>query len=196
MSAGGAGHFYRLDTDTDTLTEDTAYGADRHQPPRTRYDCEREACLRRRGRRPGQVKVLDLYGNEITAISLDWRPGIPDGPDTIARRGSNIYVTLRFAGQVARIKAQTGAVGATSTSRRPTRPADGPSTGSRFGPEQALGGWPEELLDRGALATRGSTTPTATSSPKRYGCSSAIIACARCSGAMGATTSGPTTAGT
>lgn len=109
VSAGGAGHFYRLDTDTDTLTEDTGYGpigTNIHGLATTAN--EKYAYVAAVG--DEQVKVLDLDGNEISTISLDWRPGIADGPDTIARRGSNIYVTLRFAGQVARIKAQTGAV--------------------------------------------------------------------------------------
>lgn len=109
VSAGGAGRFYRLDTDTDTLTEDTGYG-----PIGTNIHGlaiaanEKRAYIAAVGNE--QVKVLDLHGNEMTAISLDWRQGIPDAPDSIARRGSNVYVTLRFAGQVARIKAQTGAV--------------------------------------------------------------------------------------
>ena len=108
-AAGGAGHFYRLDTDTDTLTEDTGYGpigTNIHGLAITAN--EKRAYIAAVGGE--QVKVLDLHGNEMSAISLDWRQGIPDAPDSIARRGSNIYVTLRFAGQVARIKAQTGTV--------------------------------------------------------------------------------------
>jgi hypothetical protein len=54
--------------------------------------------------------VLDLHGNEVSGFSLDWRQAIPDAPDSLALRGNSIYVTLRFAGQVARIKAQTGEV--------------------------------------------------------------------------------------
>ena len=50
------------------------------------------------------IAVLDLDGNEVRAIPLGY------APDSLARRGSNIYVTLRFAGQLARIRAQTGAV--------------------------------------------------------------------------------------
>ena len=57
-----------------------------------------------------EIKVLNLDGNKVSTIPLDWRPGISDVPDSIVRRGSNIYVTLRFAGQVARIKTQSGTV--------------------------------------------------------------------------------------
>jgi DNA-binding beta-propeller fold protein YncE len=108
-SAGGQGHFYRLDTETDTLTEDTAYG-----PIGTNLH---GLAISPNGKRAylaaignEQVKVLHLGGNGVSAISLDWRPQIPDAPDSIARKGSNIYVTLRFAGQVARINAQTASV--------------------------------------------------------------------------------------
>jgi len=57
-----------------------------------------------------EVKVLDLNGSEVKTIPVDFRPGIRDAPEDMARRGSNVYVTLRFAGQVARIKTQTGTV--------------------------------------------------------------------------------------
>jgi DNA-binding beta-propeller fold protein YncE len=109
VSAGGAGHFYRLDTDTDTLTEDTGYGpigTSVHGLAITAN--ENRAFIA--ATVDEQVRVLDLHGNEMSAISLDWRQGIRDAPDTIVRLGSNIYVTLRYAGQVARIKAQTGEV--------------------------------------------------------------------------------------
>jgi DNA-binding beta-propeller fold protein YncE len=108
-SAGGTGHFYRLDTATDTLTEDTGYGpigVNLHGLVITAN--EKHAYVAAVG--TDEVKVLNLNGNEVSTISLDWRPGISDVPDSMARRGSNIYVTLRFAGQVARIKAQTGTV--------------------------------------------------------------------------------------
>ena len=57
-----------------------------------------------------EVKVLNLNGNEVSTIPLDWRPGVPDLPDSFARKGSHLYVALRFAGQVARINTQTGEV--------------------------------------------------------------------------------------
>jgi DNA-binding beta-propeller fold protein YncE len=108
-SSGGAGHFYRLDTATDTLTEDPAYG-----PIGTNLHGLAVAANEKRAYIAAvgdeQVKVLNLEGTEVSAISLDWRLGVQDGPDSIARKGSNIYVTLRFAGQVARIRVQTGAV--------------------------------------------------------------------------------------
>lgn len=106
-SAGGSGHFYRLDTATDTLIEDTAYG-----PIGTGLHGlgvsanEKRAYMTASGE---AVKVLNLTGTDVWTILLDLRPGILDGPDSIARRGSTIYVTLRFAGQVARIKTQSGA---------------------------------------------------------------------------------------
>ena len=108
-SAGGMGHFYRLDTATDTLTEDTGYGpigVGLHGLVITAN--EEFAYMTAVG--TDEVKVLDLNGNEVSTISLDRRLGISDAPDSIARRGSNIYVTLRFAGQLARIKTQSGRV--------------------------------------------------------------------------------------
>jgi DNA-binding beta-propeller fold protein YncE len=108
-SAGGTGHFYRLDTATDTLTEDTGYGpigVSLHGLVTTAN--EKQAYMTAPG--TDEIKVLNLSANDVSTMSLDPRAGIVDGPDSMARRGSNIYVTLRFAGQVARIKAQTGAV--------------------------------------------------------------------------------------
>jgi DNA-binding beta-propeller fold protein YncE len=108
-SSGGTGHFYRLDTATDILTEDTGYGPigiNLHGLVTTAN--EKQAY--NSAVATDELKILNLNGNEVSTISLDWRTGIPDGPDSIVRRGSNIYVTLRFAGQVARIKTQTGTV--------------------------------------------------------------------------------------
>ncbi len=111
-SAGGTGHFYRLDTANDTLIEDTGYspisaiGASLHGLLTTAN--EKQAYMTVPG--TDEVKILDLTGNEVGTMTLDPRAGIADGPDSLARRGSNIYVTMRFAGKVARIKAQTGAV--------------------------------------------------------------------------------------
>lgn len=106
-SAGGMGHFYRLDTATDTLTEETGYGpigVNLHGLVITAN--EKHAYIAAVG--TDEVKVLNLNGNEVSTIPLNWRPGILDAPDSMVRRGSNIYVTLRFAGQVARIKTQSG----------------------------------------------------------------------------------------
>ena len=78
-SAGGTGHFYRLDTWSDTLTEDTSYGP-------------------------------IGFGTDVSTIMIDPRPWLADRPDTLARKGNNLYVTVRYSGQVARIKTQTGSV--------------------------------------------------------------------------------------
>jgi DNA-binding beta-propeller fold protein YncE len=108
-SSGGTGHFYRLDTWTDTLYEDTSFGPigmNLHGLVTTPN--EKYVYIAAIG--TDEVKVLDLNGSQVSTISLDVRPGIRDAPEDMARRGSNIYVTVRFAGQLARIKAQTGAV--------------------------------------------------------------------------------------
>lgn len=108
-SNGGTGHFYRLDTETDTLTEETGYGsigAGLHGFVVTANETRAYIAAVV----TDEIKVLNLNGNEVTTISVDSRPGIRDAPDSVARRGSNIYVTLRFAGQVARIKTQSGTV--------------------------------------------------------------------------------------
>jgi DNA-binding beta-propeller fold protein YncE len=109
VSAGGAGHFYRLDTDTETLTEDTEYGPIGTAIHGLAISPNEKRAYITSGP-DEQVTVLDLHGNEVSGFSLDWRQGIPDAPDSLALRGNSIYVTLRFAGQVARIKAQTGEV--------------------------------------------------------------------------------------
>jgi len=109
-SAGGAGHFYRLDTWSDTLTEDTSYGPigfDLHglvvsANEKTAYITARAVA--------DEIKVLNLNGTDVSTIVIDPRPGIADRPDSLARKGSNLYVTVRFSGQVARIKTQTGSV--------------------------------------------------------------------------------------
>lgn len=108
-SSGGTGHFYRLDTATDTLTEDTSFGPiglNLHglvTTPNEKYVYIAAIAT-------DEVKVLDLNGSVVKTIPVDFRPGIRDAPEDMARRGSNVYVTLRFAGQVARIKTQTGTV--------------------------------------------------------------------------------------
>ena len=109
ISAGGTGHFYRLDTTTDTLTEDTGYGAIAvgiHGLITSAN--EKRAYITAPASE--EVKVLNLNGNDVSTISLDWRPGVADLPDSFARKGSYLYVALRFGGQVARINTQTGEV--------------------------------------------------------------------------------------
>ncbi len=109
-SAGGTGHFYRLDTWTDTLYEDTSYGSiglDLHGLAVTAN--EKTAYITARGA-ADEIKVLNLNGTDVTTILIDPRPGMADRPDSLARKGSNLYITVRFSGQVARIKTQTGSV--------------------------------------------------------------------------------------
>jgi DNA-binding beta-propeller fold protein YncE len=109
-SAGGTGHFYRLDTWSDTLTEDTSYGPigiDLHGLAVSAN--EKTAYITARGV-ADEIKVLNLNGTEVSTILVDPRPGIADRPDSLARKGSNLYVTVRYSGQVARIKMQTGSI--------------------------------------------------------------------------------------
>lgn len=109
-SAGGTGHFYRLDTWTDTLTEDTSYGPigiDLHALVVSAN--EKTAYVTARGV-ADEIKVLNLDGNDVRTILVDPRPGIVDRPDGLARKGSNLYATVRYSGQVARITLQTGSV--------------------------------------------------------------------------------------
>lgn len=109
-SAGGTGHFYRLDTWSDTLTEDPSYGPigfDLHGLAVTAN--EKTAYITARGV-ADEIKVLNLNGTDVSTIVIDPRPGIADRPDSLARKGSNLYVTVRYSGQVARIKTQTGSV--------------------------------------------------------------------------------------
>ncbi|MEO5898152.1 MAG: hypothetical protein ABIS06_20895 [Vicinamibacterales bacterium] len=110
VSAGSGGHFYRLDTWSDTLTEDTSYGpigVDLHGLVLTAN--EKTAYITARGV-ADEIKVLNLNGTDVSTILIDPRPGIADRPDGLARKGSNLYVTVRYSGQVARIKLQTGRV--------------------------------------------------------------------------------------
>jgi DNA-binding beta-propeller fold protein YncE len=109
-SAGGTGHFYRLDTWSDTLTEDTSYGPigiDLHALVVSAN--EKTAYITARGV-ADEIKVLNLNGNDVSTILIDPRPGMADRPDGLARKGSNLYATVRYSGQVARIKLQTGSV--------------------------------------------------------------------------------------
>ena len=108
-SDGGTGHFYRLNTDTDTLTEATGYGAIGSQLHGFLITAGEKAAYIA-ARATDEVKVLNLNGTDVSTISVDSRPGVADEPHNLARRGSTLYVTLRFAGQVARINSQSGRV--------------------------------------------------------------------------------------
>jgi len=109
IANGGTGHFYRLDTTTDTLTEDTRYGAIAVGIHGLIMSAnEKRAYITAPG--SDAVKVLNLNGDDVGTIPLDWRPGVSDQPDSFARKGSQLYVALRFGGQVARINTQTGDV--------------------------------------------------------------------------------------
>ena len=109
IANGGTGHFYRLDTTTDTLIEDTGYGAIASGIHGLIVSAnEKRAYITAPGSEV--VKVLNLNGSDVSTISLDFTPGVLDAPDGFARKGSYLYVALRFAGQVARINTQTGDV--------------------------------------------------------------------------------------
>jgi DNA-binding beta-propeller fold protein YncE len=109
LAAGGQGHFCRLDTTTDTLIEDTSFGpiapgihglilsANEKRAYITAPSSE-------------LVKVLNLTSGEVGTIVLDRTPGFVDAPDSFARKGAHLYVALRFAGDLARINTQTGAI--------------------------------------------------------------------------------------
>ena len=109
-SAGGTGHFYRLDTRTDTLHEDTGYGpigVDLHGLAVATN--EKTAYITARGV-ADEIKVLNLSGTDLQTVLIDPRPGIADRPDSLAQKGSHLYATVRYSGQVARINTQTGSV--------------------------------------------------------------------------------------
>ena len=57
-----------------------------------------------------EIKVLNLNGTTVSTIFIDPRDDIADRPDGLARKGSNLYATVRYSGQVAQIKLQTGSV--------------------------------------------------------------------------------------
>lgn len=62
-------------------------------------------------RRPDRVDQLTRdEAHRRTAIYRDPRSDLADRPDSLARKGSALYATLRFSGQVARIKLQTESV--------------------------------------------------------------------------------------
>jgi DNA-binding beta-propeller fold protein YncE len=104
-SNGGGGHFYRLDTTTDVLTEDLSYtiGAvdlqDFDVSPNEKWAFAADRGFNR-------LKVLDLKGSGVEEILLEPRPGFLDKPDMVAVAGNNIYVTMRTAGVLAWVKAR------------------------------------------------------------------------------------------
>ncbi len=105
----GQGHFYRLDTMTDTLTEDTSFGAIAPGIHGLIVSAnEKRAYISA----PASelVKVLNLNSGEVGTISLDRTPGVADAPDSFARKGVHVYVALRFAGELARVNTQTGEI--------------------------------------------------------------------------------------
>ena len=86
-SAGGTGHFYRLDTWSDTLTEDTSYGPigiDLHGLAVTAN--EKTAYITARGV-ADEIKVLNLNGTDVSTILIDPRPGMADRPDSLGAQG-------------------------------------------------------------------------------------------------------------
>lgn len=109
LAAGGQGHFYRLDTTTDTLVEDTSFGPIAPGIHGLIMSAnEKRAYITA----PASelVKVLNLNSGEVGTMVLDRTSGVVDGPDSFARKGAHLYVALRFAGELARINTQTGEV--------------------------------------------------------------------------------------
>ena len=102
-SNGGGGHLYRLDTQTDTLTElPYAIGVvDLHYPALT----PNEKVLYATSRGNDQLKVFDLTGTRVETLSLDATPGSGDQPDGVAVVGETVYVTLKAAGKLAILRA-------------------------------------------------------------------------------------------
>jgi DNA-binding beta-propeller fold protein YncE len=101
------GHFYRLDTWTNELTEVAAFPAsDLHgfaMSPNERYAFAAE-------RGGDALRRIDLGNPAATpaSIPLDPRPGVADRPDKVASRGNTVYVPLRVEGSVAVVNGNTG----------------------------------------------------------------------------------------
>lgn len=100
---GGRGHFYRLDTAQDTLTEAPyEIGAvDLHGLAVTRD--ERIAIVASRG--SDELKILDLRGTGVETVSVDATPNVLDRPDMPTIRGETAFVALRTTGKVAVLRA-------------------------------------------------------------------------------------------
>lgn len=104
-SSGGGGHFYRLDTTTDTLVDaGTAGAADWHSfnmSPNEKMGF---------GTSPQSDEIIlaDLSGpvaSSIAALQLDPTPGMGnDEPDALSVRGNTLVVSLRASGQLAIVK--------------------------------------------------------------------------------------------
>jgi DNA-binding beta-propeller fold protein YncE len=105
-SSGGGGHIYRLDTDTDTLTDAGTLGAaDWHS---FNMSANEKVGF---GSSPNSEEIIlaDLTGpiaSPIGALRLDPTPGIGnDQPDALGGgetvRGNTLFVSLRASGQLA-----------------------------------------------------------------------------------------------
>ena len=104
-SSGGGGHFYRLDTTTDTLVDAGTVGAaDWHSfnmSPNEKVGF---------GTSPHSDEIIlaDLTGpvaSSIGALQLDPTPGMGnDEPDALSVRGNTLFVSLRASGQLAIVK--------------------------------------------------------------------------------------------
>jgi hypothetical protein len=104
-SSGSGGHIYRLDTLTETLTDNGTLGAaDWHSFAMSRN--EKVGF----GSSPGsdEIVVVDLTdptAANLGTIALDPTPGIGnDQPDAFAVRGDTVFASLRASGQLAIIK--------------------------------------------------------------------------------------------
>jgi hypothetical protein len=105
-SAGGTGHFYRLDTWTDTLYEDTSYGPigfDLHGLAVTAN--EKTAYITARGV-ADEIKVLNLNGTDVSTILIDPRPGVRIDPTPW--RGRAATCTSRCASRAKSPRAPSG----------------------------------------------------------------------------------------
>jgi DNA-binding beta-propeller fold protein YncE len=107
IAAGGSGgHFYRLDTATDALTDAGVVGAaDWHSfnmSPNQKVGFGTSP-------RSDQLFLIDLEGPTVTtlaALALDPTPDMGnDQPDAIAVRGDTVFVSLRASGKLAVVKA-------------------------------------------------------------------------------------------
>jgi DNA-binding beta-propeller fold protein YncE len=104
-ASGGGGHFYRLDTTTDTLVDAGTLGAaDWHSlnmSPNEKMGF---------GTSPHSDEIIlaDLTGptaSLIAALPLDPTPGLGnDEPDALSVRGNTVFVSLRASGQLAIVK--------------------------------------------------------------------------------------------
>ncbi|MGH7311129.1 MAG: YncE family protein, partial [Candidatus Rokuibacteriota bacterium] len=101
-ASGGGGHFYRLDTASDTLTDAGTVGAaDWHSLALSEDEQTGFATS------PGsdELQVIDLREpvvRKLPPIVLDPTPGTGnDQPDAMAVKGKTVFVTLRASGKLA-----------------------------------------------------------------------------------------------